>query len=131
MLRLLTLAAFMILVAASAFAARPLIGEEEVVTPPGSSLALALLAPGSVVAEPGCGDAALDAAPHTAPIELCTLGVEDEAWLAANLLVGKLGNAASEFAQAHAIRSAAEDDAIAAELWTRISAMTAELLRRR
>lgn len=89
-----------------------------------------LVAPSALAVEPGCGDVALDAAPHAAAVEVCTLGLEDEAWLAASLLVSRYGEDASSFAEERAARSITEQDSTGAELWQRISAIAAELVRR-
>jgi hypothetical protein len=114
-----------------ALAAVPPAGEEGDTAGPGATVtAISLATPSARLAEPDCGEAALDRAPHAAAVEACTVGIEDEAWLAANLLVGQLGDAAAGFASEHAAASAAAQDAATAELWTRISAIAAELTRR-
>jgi hypothetical protein len=131
MLRCLALIAAAALSSNMALAAVPMAGEDEAGAPRAIAANVRLAMPSALVAELGCGETRLDRAPYAAADETCSSGIEDEAWLAANLLVGQLGDAAAGFASEHAAASAAEQDTATAELWTRISAIAAELTRRR
>jgi hypothetical protein len=122
MIRHLAVAALLSLtVAAPALAALPSGDAREW---PGSSADVSL-APGALAATPGC----------ISPLEGdgagCVVAEEDEAWLAATLLVGRFGNGATAFASERALRSAAAQNAIEAALWERICALAAQILQHR
>ena len=112
------LAGSLLLAALPALAARGV--DEGLRTGPAIELA-ALTAPGAADAS-ACGDPS-----EIGANEDCTLALDDEVMLAAELLLGKLGAAALDFALERAARHDADADEEAAELWRRIAATVGEM----
>jgi hypothetical protein len=71
---------------------------------------------------PGCGEPS-----EIGANEDCTLALDDEVMLAAELLIAKLGPAALDFALERAARHKANEDADAADLWRRIADTLGEM----
>jgi hypothetical protein len=97
-------------------------------------LFVATAAQGSLVpiAEEGPGMFDCSGSPAVAALALqsCSLAGSDEAFIAAQILIYQLGDAAVRFAAARAAQLAAEN-AAEAELWRRIAAAAAELAANR
>jgi hypothetical protein len=71
---------------------------------------------------PGCGEPS-----EIGANEDCTLALDDEVMLAAELLIAKLGPAALDFARERAARHKENEDADAADLWRRIADTVGEM----
>jgi hypothetical protein len=83
----------------------------------------ALTSPASAHSSPSpCGEPA-----EIGAADDCTLALDDEVTLAAELLVAKMGAAALEFALERATRHEHEQDSEAADIWRQIAARLAEL----
>ena len=82
----------------------------------------ALPSPSATSAEPGCGEPS-----EIGANEDCTLALDDEVMLAAELLIAKLGPAALDFALERAERHQENKDSDAADLWRRIAETLGEM----
>ena len=71
---------------------------------------------------PGCGEPS-----EIGANEDCTLALDDEVMLAAELLIAKLGSAALDFALERAANHQANKDEDAADLWRRIADTLGEM----
>ena len=81
----------------------------------GPTIEMAALHSPSETTTPGCGEPS-----EIGANEDCTLALDDEVMLAAELLIAKLGPAALDFALERAERHQANQDDDAADLWRRI-----------
>jgi hypothetical protein len=78
-----------------------------------------------------CAVPSLAAAPGGDDAELCGAEAEDEAWLAATVLLDRFGENAGAFASERAAGYAAQEDEAAAEMWRRIAQIVSTLARGR
>ena len=87
-----------------------------------AALEMASLPSPGATTTPGCGEPS-----EIGANEDCTLALDDEVMLAAELLIAKLGPAALDFALERAARHKANEDADAADLWRRIADTLGEM----
>ena len=88
----------------------------------GAAVEMASLPPPQATTTPGCGEPS-----EIGANEDCTLALDDEVVLAAELLIAKLGPAALDFALERAERHQANKDEDAANLWRRIADTLGEM----
>jgi hypothetical protein len=88
----------------------------------GPMIEMAALSSPSETTTPGCGEPS-----EIGANEDCTLALDDEVMLAAELLIAKLGPAALDFALERAASHQASKDADAADLWRRIAETVGEM----